>query len=403
MASLKPYYTSETLIEAVKRKMAFPIAQVTFSKEGILLFADEELRLSQIPSIIQYHEEYLVYTKTIPLTIGKSKYAIPSRAIGMRLRDLFYVNTQGQLCEMSRISPDDKAAFAISSGATNSPVHYYLENNNIIVTPEVGTSPIGSLQFSFYLRPNSLVVDSKAAISSSFSKAVTVDNTTLVAGDILTIGTLVLTADTEFAIGVNSIATANNIATYMNGLANPDLSAGVSANIVTLIYTDRTVKTTTTNSAAFGIQATITVNTSAVPVDIIAGGLVDLLQTDAGHNTLNYDVRLAANSVSATSITFAESQLPVDFVAGDYICNQYECIIPQIPTDLHNLLAERTCARILEAQGDAAGLQAANTKIDKLEVSQGIILDSRVEGSPQKVLNRNGFLRSGRSNVGRRF
>jgi hypothetical protein len=401
--ALKPYYTSETLIDAVKRKMAFPIAQVTFSKEDILLFADEELRLAQIPSILQYHEEYLVYTKTIPLTIGKSKYAIPSRAIGMRLRDLFYVNTQGQLCEMSRISPDDKAAFAISSGATNSPVHYYLENNNIIVTPEVGTSPIGSLQFSFYLRPNSLVVDAKAAISSSFSKTVTVDNTTLLAGDILTVGTLVMAADSEFAIGINSIATANNIATYINGLSNPDLSAGVSSNIITLIYSDRTVKTITTNSAAFVVQATITINTSTVPDDIVDGGIVDLLQTDAGHNTLNYDVRLATGSVSATSITLTEDQLPVDFVAGDYICNQYECIIPQIPTDLHNLLAERTCARILEAQGDAAGLQAANTKIDKLEASQGIILDSRVEGSPQKVLNRNGFLRSGRSNVGRRF
>ena len=37
----KPYYTSNTLIEAVKRKMAMPISQVTFSDADILAFADE--------------------------------------------------------------------------------------------------------------------------------------------------------------------------------------------------------------------------------------------------------------------------------------------------------------------------------------------------------------------------
>lgn len=401
--SLKPYYTSETLIEAVKRNIAFPIAQVTFSKEDILRFADEELMLAQVPSILQYHEEYLVYTQTTAIVANKSKYQVPSRAIGMRLRDLFYVDTQGQLCEMSRINPDDKSAFSISSGASTFPIHYYLENNNIVIVPEVGANPVGSLQFSYYLRPNSLVVDEKAAISSSFSKTVTVANATLVTGDTLTVNGLTLTADTEFAIGATSGDTANNIVTYLNSLMDPDLTASVTSSIVTLIYADRTNVVTTSNTTALAIQATITVNTSTVPTDIVDGALVDILQTDAGHNTLAFDVRLTNNAVSSTSITFTESQLPQDFVAGDYICNQYECIIPQIPTDLHTLLSERTCARILGAQGDADGLKTANEKIGKLEAGQAVILDNRVEGSPMKVLNRNGLLRNGRSGISRRF
>lgn len=53
---VKPYYTSNTLIESVKRRMAFPIAQVTFSNEDILALANEELFLAQVPSIMQFHE-----------------------------------------------------------------------------------------------------------------------------------------------------------------------------------------------------------------------------------------------------------------------------------------------------------------------------------------------------------
>lgn len=395
--AIKPYYTSNTLIDAVKRKITMPIAQVTYKDVDILRFADEELMLAQVPSILQYHEEYLVYTQDVTLVAYKSKYPIPNRAIGMRLRDLFYIDTQGQLCEMSRISPDDKNFFEISSGATNSPIHYYIENNNVVLVPKVSSSPVGSLQFSYYLRPNSLVVDDQAAISSSFTKTITVDIATLVTGDTLTIGSLVMTADTEFAIGVTSGTTANNIASYLNGLNNPSLTAGVSSSMVSLIYEDRTINVTTSNTVALAIQATITVNTSAVPEGITDRTLVDLLQTEAGHSTLSFDVLMGTGTVSPTSLTFTEAQLPEDFIVGDYICAQYESIIPQIPTDLHNLLAERTCARILEAQGDAAGLQAANAKIKELENGQTIILDSRVEGSPLKVLNRNGLLRGGRS------
>ena len=130
--------------------------------------------------------------------------------------------------------------------------------------------------------------------------------------------------------------------------------------------------------------------------------MVDILQAEGGHSTLNFDVLLQADAISASSLTFKETDIPYDFVVGDYICSQYQCIIPQVPTDLHNLLAERTCARILESLGDKEGLQAANLKINELEQRQSTILDSRVEGSPLKILNRTGLLRSSRIRFGRR-
>lgn len=399
--SRKPYYTSNTLIEAVKRKMSFPIAQVTFSEDDILAFADEEMFLSQVPSILQFHEEYLVYEQESALVANQSRYPVPSRAIGMRLRDLFYRDNSNQIVEMSRINPDDRALFDRDSNSFPTPIHYYIQNNHIVIIPTVGASPTGTLIFSYYLRPNSLVTDDRAAVCQSFSKTITVENADLVAGDILTFGDEEAVADTDFAIGANSSITASNLANYIATLTSTQFTSDVANNIVTLFYMQRSTSVSST-STGLTVQATITLQTSDVPSDVVAGTMIDLLQTEAGHNTLAIDVLLAQGSVSPTSITLSESQLPSDFVIGDYACAQYECIIPQVPTDLHNLLAERTCARIMEALGDKEGLAAANAKIGELEIRQGTILDNRIEGSPQKILNRNGLLKGGRMYHGRR-
>ena len=395
--AIKPFYTSNTLIEAVKRKMAIPIAQVTFSDDDILAFANEEMFLEQVPSILQYHEEYLVFSQNIPLVPKQSRYAIPSRAIGMKLRDVFYRDAGGQLVQMSRINPDDRSFFEVNSNTTPIPIHYYLQNNTLVTQ-----GATGNLVMTYYLRPNSLVTDENAAIGQSFTKTITVNNTTITAGNTITIGTHITTVGVDFAIGANSSLTAANLSAYLSTLASQNIQSTSSGTIVSVIYPSRGLTFTTSNTAGFAIQATITINTTTMPASITAGSLIDILQTDGGHSTLAFDVLLAANAVSPTSITLTEAQLPSDFVVGDYLCAQYSCIVPQVPTDLHNLLAERTCARILESLGDTEGLQAANLKISQLEARQSTILDSRVEGSPLKILNRTGLLRSSRIRFGRR-
>lgn len=298
-----PFYTSNTLIEAVKRNIAFPIAQVTFSAEDILRFSDEEMYLEQVPSILQYHEEYFVYTLEVPLVGNQSRYAIPSRAIGMKLRDLFYRSIGGQLVEMSRINPDDKSFMQSKGNSYPTPIYYYLENNSVVITPQINETVVGDLVFSFYLRPNALVPDERGMICQSFSKTVTVNNATLIAGDTLSLGDIVLTAGTDFAIGANSSITASNLGIAINALGS-DFTVQVNSAIVTVSYIIRTKVISTSNPAAFAIQSTITLNTTDVPTDIVAGSYVDILQFDAGHSTLKYDVRLQPNSVSLNSFTF---------------------------------------------------------------------------------------------------
>lgn len=396
-----PYYTSDTLVEAVKRNISFPIAQVTFSVDDILRFADEEMFLEQVPSIMQYHEEFFVFSVDVPLTANQSRYPIPSRAIGMKLRDMFYRNTQGQLVEMTRINPDDKAYMQTKGDSFPTPIYYYMENNSVVVSPEVGPTPVGNLVMTYYLRPNSLVPDERGCVCESFSRGVTVTNASLVAGDELALNGYVLVADTDFVIGVNDATTANNIVAAISALNDPEFSSSATSNLVTIFYTDRN-DTITSNSTGMVVQSTITVNTTDVPSDIIDGSYVDILQTEGGHSTLAIDVRLGQNAASPTSLTFTEAQLPTNFVLGDYICARYECIIPQIPTDLHMLLGERTAVRILQSLGDNDAAKLGTEKIDRLEAKQSTIIDNRSEGSPLKIVNRTGLLRAGKIKFGRR-
>ena len=398
MAGKKPYYTSDDLIAAVQRSINIPLYQLTYTDEDILAFATEELFLAQVPSIMQFHEEYFVYEQEVTLVASKSKYPIPSRAIGMKLRDVFFKDANDNLIEMNKVNPDDKAHFQDKGSSSSEPVHYYLQNNSIVLVPDVSANVTGSLVYTYYLRPNSLVKNERAVICESFSKNITITNGSIVAGDTITIGSYVLEADSDFAIGGNASVTGTNIVSAIAALADIDLSATSSSGVVIVTYQDRDLTFSTSNSTAFAISASTTINSSqALPSDMVDGMYVDFLQTEGGHNTYSMDVRLTSGSVAADSITILDTSIPEDFVVGDYVCLAGESIIPQVPTDLHVLLAERTCARILSAQGDQAGLQNSNTKIQDYEQRQASVIDSRVDGSPTKVFNRHSLLRYGKS------
>ena len=151
------------------------------------------------------------------------------------------------------------------------------------------------------------------------------------------------------------------------------------------------------NSSALSLEANVGIEFEQVPANITNGSKVDFVKAVGGFRTYKFDVKLGRQAVSSNIIKFTPGQIPEEFKIGDHVCSQYECIIPQIPADLHTLLAERTVARVLEALGDQQGLQNVSGKIAEYEKNQGTLIDNRVEGSPRKVLNRNTFLRYNKS------
>lgn len=408
-----PWLTSSDIIEAVKRRISFPVYQSTFSDNDILQFANDVMREEILPNMLQYHEEFFVVESTTELRSNQSKYPIPNRAIGMKLRDIVYADGNatasapyGNLFEMTRVNANDKVWFEAAGLQGGIPYRIYLQGNDVVATPSVDTAPTGLLVFYWFMRPNQLVEESRAFVVSSFSKTIVVNNASLTIGDTITLGVesddvvtdTIFICGTDFAIGATSSASATNLATAIN-MANLGFSASngtIATNTVTITYSNRNNTVASSDATSLVVQTTLgLVSASAVPANITPAGYIDLLQMLPGHRTINYDIIVPTASASGNTISLNESDVSDSFVVGDYICSRNECIIPQIPPELQSNMVQRICSRILEAIGDKEGMAVSDAKVEKLDKTGATLITDRVEGSPQKILARHSLLRYG--------
>lgn len=335
------YMTSSSLIAQVKREAMIPTNQSTFTEDDFLAIANQELKISMLPSILVYHQEYFTRdSEDIFMVNNQSNYPIPYRAVGGKFRELFYKDTSGQLRSMTRISPDHRPYYQ-QTNFQNRFVYFYLRGNDIVLLPDVGTDVVGSIKFTYFMRPNDLVDESRS-------------------------GTI-----TNIDIGASTTTyTLDNIPTNLTAF----LQDGV----------------TITGFASTGVK-------------------LDVLQRKPGHKTIVFDITPVAVDVNNKTITFnntdvaGEQQssaivpypvIPSTIINGDIICFAGECIIPQIPSDLHEVLAQRVIQRCVQALGDAAAFGMATAKLTEMEKNTGNLVDNRSEGTATKASNLNSSLRN---------
>lgn len=161
--------TSDDLIRAIKLQGFIPVHQSTFTNEDILVLADKEIALGMVPTVLRMHESYFQYTEKVDLQTNVTRYAIPYRAIGNKLCELAYEDNSGNIFEMTRITVDDLPWYNQSS--YNQPYAFYIENNEICLTP--GNASFGSgtkLRVTYYMRPNRLVELNKVGVISSIDR-----------------------------------------------------------------------------------------------------------------------------------------------------------------------------------------------------------------------------------------
>lgn len=428
MPSARPYLTSNSLIETVLRKISAPLSQNLFTAKDVLAFANDEMFSSQVPAILEFHEEYFVFIENIPVVSTVARYPIPTRAIGMKLRDVKWQDTNSNLFDMSRINPEDKAFYQQNIGTSETISKYYIEGNDIVILPALTLTNTLSLLLYYFIRPNQLVPDERAAIITAFLETITVLNTNIVPNDTITIDNTIFTAVSgspsayQFQIGGSDIQTATNLVNAINatGIVLAD-NGTPSTSLVTLSFNtiQASQNVLTSNSAAFIIpQNKQLIQFNQVPTTYqdpttfiteplyVTGATVDFLQTNPGHRTYKIDVPIPTNGISGNIISFDLQTLNVpypvpygttppsiDIKVGDYICLSNECIIPQVPPDLHNQLAQRTATMMLGAMGDVTGLQVSMAKVQEMEKKEISLLDARVEGSPLKIAPKKSILR----------
>jgi len=140
----------------------------------------------------------------------------------------------------------------------------------------------------------------------------------------------------------------------------------------------------------------VTYTFSALP----AAFTISLVYDIVGHRTPNKikEIGLTASAVNSTtkSITFTKSDITSTIVLGDYICQEEESPVPNIPTEMHPVLSQLAAVHVLEALGDTEGLTNAQRRLEKLQKSVMNLIDDRVELSQKKIRPRNGALADGR-------
>ena len=123
--------------------------------------------------------------------------------------------------------------------------------------------------------------------------------------------------------------------------------------------------------------------------------LFDIVGSRSPNKLKKFDVSAQSINQNTKSVTILNENLPDDLVTGDYLCQAEESPFPQIPTELHPILAQRGTVYCLESLGDTEGLSNAMRKLKSMEKGVTNLIENRVEGAPQKVKSRHNTLRDG--------
>lgn len=119
---------------------------------------------------------------------------------------------------------------------------------------------------------------------------------------------------------------------------------------------------------------------------------MDFVSHRSPNKILSYDITPTSTDSVTKTMTFSTDLIPEDLQIGDYLCLAEETPVPNLPTEMHPILAQRAAIFILEALGDTEGLANAEKKLKKMEEATMQIIDSRVEGAPEKINPRHSTL-----------
>lgn len=170
----------------------------------------------------------------------------------------------------------------------------------------------------------------------------------------------------------------------------------IRPNYLTKLEKAGVISTITTNT----LTNEVTFNLTSTPSEFSINIEYDIVGFRTPNKIKTYDVTPIEVNASMNYIKFnladIEDQL-TQIKVGDYICKAEESPVPNIPTEMHPVLAQLSAVHVLEAMGDTEGLSNAQKRLDKMQASVMQLVDSRVELSPKKIRPRNGTLNEARA------
>lgn len=386
---------SGALIRSITRRAFIPTSQETFVDTDFLEMATEEINLRIVPMIQRMHEEHLITFVEVPIKEGQRRYPIPARAHGNKLRDVALVDENDNLFEMHRYSLSEVSDFSTTTSYINAR-GFYLENNDVVLS-NFETLQGQKLRMYFYMRPNMLVTEDRGASIEQITEAYEVDQITPKSGAIF------------------AISTGSQITSTAHGLSTGQVIQISGSNSTPSIDGSKTI--TVIDANTFSIEDTVSVagttgswslsrlckrlTLDSVPEHFNNAVKFDFVQNYSPNKIIHYDVVVNSLNTNVNEISFSSADVP-NIEIGSYITSSEETVVPNIPTELHPILAQRVAVACLEAMGDEQNKASAERTLAKMEMDAGTFLDNRVEGASQKIKSRHSPLVNTLNTYGRR-
>lgn len=156
-------YTTTEIIESLKMRGLIPEnSEKTFSADELIRFMDEELRTVIVPKIMTVRENFFLSYYDQTLVANQTRYNIHPRAIGMKIKLLFWLDQNGQTRQKLSLTDVDELTTNNWWAITGNPGMYYFQDNFVEILPIPTQGIQGSLRQYFFMRRNQLIASSSA-------------------------------------------------------------------------------------------------------------------------------------------------------------------------------------------------------------------------------------------------
>jgi len=149
-------YSVTSLLASVKVRSMNASNQNTFTDGDMIRIASEELQSVLIPFIESVKGEYWVQIEDQPYVPGQTKYTMPERATGTKLRDVCLVDGQGNEVLLNNINIEDmKSSWAYAPYQFG----FYLQDNQVVLVLGnlIGSGNYRNVRMKYFRRPNTLI------------------------------------------------------------------------------------------------------------------------------------------------------------------------------------------------------------------------------------------------------
>lgn len=146
-----PQYSTEELIQTIKRACAVPTSQLTYTDPDWAALANDMLQTVVVPLIMSTREDYFVTFEDV-LSPSDGVIAFPENAVGSKLRNVCYISQANPLIliNLPRIDLDVVAGVGFYNVWTLA--GFYVQGSDIVLYPNTSVPTNTPIRLYYYRR-----------------------------------------------------------------------------------------------------------------------------------------------------------------------------------------------------------------------------------------------------------